>query len=495
MAGPPRLPTGLAVETFTDPVKKIYDGTDLHFFLQSLAYRDLMTFLLQLNRSMVSRKNSEGKVQEFRLAELRSETILPQVKAVLNLLNKLQSLMEDVPPDTGPRRFGNVSFRKWYKLVEDDLDAMLKEVLPSNIQPAIVELKSYLLGSFGSAQRLDYGTGHELSFLAFLAALWKLEYFTVETASNTTSMSSDGVDTTSEFERQIVLSIFQTYVILIRTLIQTYNLEPAGSHGVWGLDDNSFIPYIFGSAQLAPAIPNDSVSSQPTPTPTSGSLPSAVDPSIVTKQTQVEAEAKSNLYFSAIHFIYTVKRGPFWEHSPILFDISGIKDGWGKINKGLIKMYEAEVLGKFPVVQHFMFGNIFKWERDPDARVVQQSTHTTSQSLRSPMAGVDGATTARPSAGVGTAAPWASTGGQGPTSTPTGFVNGVTQAPWAKSAASQRVPLSSTSNLPGPRRGLSAALLRGPAKRPVSAASVNETKLAEKTAETIPEEKEVEQGP
>ena len=39
------------------------------------------------------------------------------------------------------------------------------------------------------------------------------------------------------------------------------------------------------------------------------------------------------MYFSAIGFIYDVKRGPFWEHSPMLYDISGIKDGWAKINK------------------------------------------------------------------------------------------------------------------------------------------------------------------
>jgi serine/threonine-protein phosphatase 2A activator len=93
------------------------------------------------------------------------------------------------------------------------------------------------------------------------------------------------------------------------------------------LDDHSFLPYIFGSAQLSPAI------TSPADIVTEGSLPGAPDPGDVAKSNIVQRERQENMYFSAIGFIYDVKKGPFWEHSPILFDISGVKAGWAKINK------------------------------------------------------------------------------------------------------------------------------------------------------------------
>jgi serine/threonine-protein phosphatase 2A activator len=310
---------------FAVPVKRIHDGDDVTFFLASKAYADIMTFVFQLNTAMLPRKITDAAdgAQTVREWTLNNTDVPrpPIVQSLARLLENLTAIVDEAPPDPGPRRFGNVSFRTWYDLVKERVPGLLNEHIPpealdfkttSDI-PARRELEAYLIGSFGSSQRLDYGTGHELSFLAFLGCLWKLGAFPA---------STDG-----EVERAIVIGIIEPYLELVRRLILTYTLEPAGSHGVWGLDDHAFLPYIFGSAQFSPAITN------PADVVTEGSLPSAPNPADVAKANRVERERKRNMYFSAIGFIYDVKKGPFWEHSPILYDVSGVKAGWAKINK------------------------------------------------------------------------------------------------------------------------------------------------------------------
>ena len=44
-----------------------------------------------------------------------------------------------------------------------------------------------------------------------------------------------------------------------------------------------------------------------------------------------------------------------------------------------MKMYLAEVLSKFPVVQHFLFGSIFLWEPNLISNTVAETVHLSNQ--------------------------------------------------------------------------------------------------------------------
>ncbi|KAK3349937.1 hypothetical protein B0T25DRAFT_457489 [Lasiosphaeria hispida] len=412
--------SSFASHHFLRPAKRINDGPDVAHFLTSEAYRDIGVFVLQLNHALVPRNKTPSSTTApqisaaGRAAAAASTQFFPlnaprrDPQAVLRLrelLDRVEGIIDEAPPDPGPRRFGNVSFRRWHEMLEARAEELLSEFLPEEVVQGfgqergdeagpLDELKAYFLGGFGSSQRLDYGTGHELSFLAFLGCLWKLGGFV--------EGEEDGERVNGEIERSIVLGVIEPYLKVIRRLILTYTLEPAGSHGVWGLDDHAFLPYVFGSAQLARPI------TDPEPTPLEGSAPGAPRPGDVVKADAVTRHREANMYFSAIGFINDVKKGPFWEHSPILFDVSGIKNGWGKINKGMIKMFNAEVLSKFPVVQHFTFGSLFSWDADPDAAAPITSVHMANQPVAAAATAAAAAkTSSGTGAGVGTAAPWA----------------------------------------------------------------------------------------
>ena len=65
---------------------------------------------------------------------------------------------------------------------------------------ALPEIKVYWEESFGSYERIDYGTGHELNFVAFLFCLFKLGAY-----------SQDDLCAT-------INKVFQRYLILMRKL-------------------------------------------------------------------------------------------------------------------------------------------------------------------------------------------------------------------------------------------------------------------------------------
>jgi serine/threonine-protein phosphatase 2A activator len=181
------------LHTFIKPVKRIHEGHDVPKFLTSCAYVDIGKFVMLLNISMCPRKIRDNGTENIETWQMANPEIF-ESESIQNfraLLEKIGAITAEVPPDTGPRRFGNISFRKWHEILESRVTGLLKEYLPADVlnfrstgeATASDELIAYLLGSFGSPQRLDYGTGHELSFLAFLGCIWKLNGFQRDTAS------------------------------------------------------------------------------------------------------------------------------------------------------------------------------------------------------------------------------------------------------------------------------------------------------------------------
>merc|ERR1711957_245253 len=87
-------------------------------------------------------------------------------------------------------------------------------------------------------------------------------------------------------------------------------------------------------------------------------------------------ECQGLMYFQCIRYVKSLKRGvPFFESSPMLDDISRLSN-WDKISAGLLRLYEGEVLDKLPVVQHFVFGGIFKATWTPSEGLRSAPSHT-----------------------------------------------------------------------------------------------------------------------
>lgn len=298
------------------PVRRITTTEDLNKWIDSETYNSIVNFIQDLQQSVEGKTNDE-KVEESDVTN-----------KVLVILDNIERIFNENPvvQDKNISRFGKVEFRDFYDQVSRESEQLVKSLVLD--ETSVVELLTYLKESWGNRTRIDYGSGHELNFICFLLCLKNLDIL----------KKSDYA--------AIILKGFTRYMAIMRELQKQYWLEPAGSHGVWGLDDYHFLPFLFGASQLA---------THP-----------YMKPKLIHNEELVELYYKQYMYFECIHFINAIKTVPNnqqklsirW-HSPMLDDISSAKS-WIKIKEGMIKMYKAEVLGKLPIVQHFMFGSIIK---------------------------------------------------------------------------------------------------------------------------------------
>ncbi|KAI9830894.1 MAG: Serine/threonine-protein phosphatase 2A activator 2 [Phylliscum demangeonii] len=315
------------------PRRLLVTAPDLALFGASATSTLVQAWVFSLTDAVRDRPLLASAAEEAETDAAASAT----VRAVLRALDEVEAVVRACPAvDQAGSRFGNPAFRtfldrvrergrSWHQtelvtlMGDNDDDDDDGRPWDGRAQTALQrEVLLYFLQSWGNASRIDYGSGHELNFILWLLCLHQL-----------------GLFAPADFA-PIVLRIFRRYLRLMRLLQTTYYLEPAGSHGVWGLDDYQFLPFLFGAAQLL---------HHP-----------FLRPACIHHAPSLEQYAPRFLYLDQVAFINAVKNvdGLRW-HSPMLDDISAAKS-WAKIEAGMRRVFVHEVLGKLPVMQHFWFG-------------------------------------------------------------------------------------------------------------------------------------------
>jgi serine/threonine-protein phosphatase 2A activator len=309
----PPLPAPVKLEghEYIRPSRRILSPEDHQLFLKSETCTLVEAFVFGIADSVRDRAISSIKPSE------KTEI----VDKIVNILGQAEETLSRCPPEDTGSRFGNPVFRTYLDEVDQALPSWHAQ-LGLTDQHQVDEISTYLAHSFGNKRRIDYGSGHELNFFLWLLCLNRLSLLPPTTFP------------------ALALTVLPAYLRLMRRIQSSYYLEPAGSHGVWGLDDYQFLPFLFGAAQLLhhPYI-----------------TPKSIHNALV-----LEEEGKDYLYLDQIAFVNSVKNvdGLRW-HSPMLDDVSAAKN-WGKIEGGMRKMFRKEILEKLPVMQHFLFGSLVK---------------------------------------------------------------------------------------------------------------------------------------
>lgn len=241
-------------------------------FIETKAYNTILDFLKEITNSIRTEK------------QYKNEFIQNEIKSISAILYKIK-------PNKKVHRFGNTAFQLFY------------DQLPYDI---------YLKESFGNRTRIDYGTGHELNFICYLYAMYKKNIIKINEIFHSCDL----------------------YFDLVRQVINRYTLEPAGSHGVWGINDYQILPFLLGANELFY--------------------------SQCTFEDLLLEENKDLMFAKALKFVK--KEGvDFNIHSPLLYDLR-LKP-WASACIELWQRYLKDVLESKAVTQHFIFGKYLENEQ------------------------------------------------------------------------------------------------------------------------------------
>ncbi|KAF1927757.1 serine/threonine-protein phosphatase 2A activator 2 [Didymella exigua CBS 183.55] len=306
---PALAPPDVSAHSYTHPSRRILSPEDHQLFLGSATCTLVQAFIFAIADS----------VQDRPVSSIKDSDITDTVGKITRILQAAETLQAECPPEDTGSRFGNPVFRTFLDKIEAALPSWHAQ-LGLDDAAQVDEISTYLLHAFGNRQRIDYGSGHELNFFLWLLCLNRC-----------------GLLRPATFPA-LALVVLPAYLRLMRRVQGAYYLEPAGSHGVWGLDDYQFLPFLFGASQLRHH--------------------AYITPKSIHNALVLEEERAEYLYLDQISFVNSVKNvdGLRW-HSPMLDDISASRD-WGKIEAGMRRMFVKEMLGKLPVMQHFLFGSL-----------------------------------------------------------------------------------------------------------------------------------------
>ncbi|GAA5894242.1 hypothetical protein JCM6882_007610 [Rhodosporidiobolus microsporus] len=331
---PSELPTVTLVETASaEPLRKILTQDDMQQWLRSEAYSNIERFIERLRTA--SETSGEGNSSQA-------------VVVVVEFLERIGTWINEAATAGSPASRGK-AFKSWLARVEEASSVFNHDLVSPSQAAALPELQFHLVSSFGSAIRLDYGTGHELSFLAYLLILRLISVLK------------------QEDEPAIVKRCFVTYRDVVGKLQKAFKLEAAGKMGVWGVDERGHLVYHFGASQSR---------IHPSKRPASLLAPPSLTPNSI-----------SYLYLSTLF------------HLNDSFDPSTKSDN----GDGLLGLYRSEVLQRLPVVQHFRFGAVLRWLDAATGDALPSSSDGLSEEERQAL----DATLDKRERDVGTVAPWA----------------------------------------------------------------------------------------